>query len=208
MRRASCASHKPYAAFLVRAIRTLAHGDGLVAITPRSFSNGPYFRDLRSDLLTRASFHRIHVFATRDRIFADADVLQENIIFSMQLGTPPTDITITTSLDAIDSLNLVTRHPNQVVHPNDPQRFIRLPLDDDALSIAERMATMPCTLSALGCSVSTGRVVDFRVKEYLRMAPDKGHRSVGLSAQPAYWTSRMARCNPQATSTTCHEHHS
>jgi adenine-specific DNA-methyltransferase len=163
-----------YAAFLVRAVRALAPGDGLVAITPRSFANGPYFRDLRSDLLMRASFRRIHVFEARDRVFADADVLQENIIFSMQLGTSPTNITITTSRDAIENLNAVTRHPHQVVHPNDPQRFIRLPLDDQALSIAERMATMPCTLSELGCGVSTGRVVDFRSKEQLRETPDTG----------------------------------
>ncbi|MGC2375543.1 MAG: Eco57I restriction-modification methylase domain-containing protein [Solirubrobacteraceae bacterium] len=163
-----------YSAFLVCAVRALAPGDGLVAITPRSFANGPYFRDLRSELLTRASFRRIHVFEARDRVFADADVLQENIIFSMQLGTSPTDIAITTSRDAIENLSVVTRHPDQVVHPNDPQRFIRLPLDDDALSIAEHMAAMPCTLSELGCNVSTGRVVDFRSKEQLRETPDKG----------------------------------
>lgn len=163
-----------YAAFLVCAARALSPGNDLVAITPRSFANGPYFRDLRSELLMRASFRRIHVFEARDRVFADADVLQENIIFSMQVGVSPADISITTSRDAIDNLSVVTRHPDQVVHPNDPQRFIRLPLDDDALSIAEHMAIMPCTLSELGCSVSTGRVVDFRSKEQLREKPGEG----------------------------------
>jgi adenine-specific DNA-methyltransferase len=160
-----------YAAFLVCAIRALAPGDALVAITPRSFANGPYFKDLRSELLELASFRRIHVFEARDRVFSDADVLQENLIFSMQLGTAPTDIAITTSRDAIDDVSVVTRGHDQVVHPDDPQRFIRLPLDEDALSTAGRMAAMPCILSELGCSVSTGRVVDFRAKEQLRMAP-------------------------------------
>jgi adenine-specific DNA-methyltransferase len=163
-----------YAAFLVRALQALAPGDGLVAITPRSFANGPYFRDLRSELLQRASFRRIHVFEARDRVFSDADVLQENLIFSMQLDTAPTDIAITTSRDAIDDVTVVTRGHDQVVHPGDPQRFIRLPLDEDALSTAGRMAAMPCILSELGCNVSTGRVVDFRAKEQLRMAPGKG----------------------------------
>ena len=163
-----------YAAFLVCAVRALAPGDGLVAITPRSFANGPYFRDLRSELLTRGSFRRIHVFEARDRVFADADVLQENIIFSMQLGTSPTNIAITTSRDAIDDLSVVTRRPDQIVHPCDPQCFIRLPLDEDALSIAEHMTAMPCTLSDLGCKVSTGRVVDFRSKEQLRETPCAG----------------------------------
>jgi adenine-specific DNA-methyltransferase len=163
-----------YAAFLVRAVRALAPDDGLVAITPRSFANGPYFRDLRSELLKRASFRRIHVFEARDRVFSDADVLQENLIFSMQLGSFPADIAITTSRDAIDDVTVVTRGHDQVVHPGDPQRFIRLPLDEDALSTAERMAAMPCILSELGCNVSTGRVVDFRAKEQLRMTPARG----------------------------------
>lgn len=163
-----------YAAFLVRAVRALAPGDGLVAITPRSFANGPYFKDLRSELLERACFRRIHVFEARDRVFSDADVLQENLIFSMRLGTSPTDIVITTSRDAVDDASVAIRGHHQVVHPDDPQLFIRLPLDGDALSIARRMAEMPCVLSELGCNVSTGRVVDFRAKEQLRMAPGKG----------------------------------
>jgi adenine-specific DNA-methyltransferase len=162
-----------YAAFLVRAVRALAPGDGMVAITPRSFANGPYFKDLRSELLERASFRRIHVFEARNRVFSDADVLQENLIFSMQLDTSLTDVIITTSRDAIDDVSVATRSHDQVVHPDDPQRFIRLLLDEDALSTAERMAEMPCVLSELGCNVSTGRVVDFRAKEQLRMAPGK-----------------------------------
>lgn len=163
-----------YAAFLVRAVRALAPGDVLVAITPRSFANGPYFKDLRSELLGRASFRRIHVFEARNRVFSDAAVLQENLIFSMQLDISLTDVIITTSRDAVDDVSVATRSYDQVVHPDDPQRFIRLPLDEDALSTAGRMAEMPCVLSELGCNVSTGRVVDFRAKEQLRMVPGKG----------------------------------
>ena len=163
-----------YAAFLVRAVQVLGPGDDLVAITPRSFANGPYFKDLRTELLKRGSFRRIHVFEARDRVFSDADVLQENLIFSMRLDTPPTDVAITTSRDAADDISVATRCHDQVVHPNDPQCFIRLPLNEDALSTAERMAAMPCSLSALDCNVSTGRVVDFRAKKHLRMAPGNG----------------------------------
>lgn len=163
-----------YAAFLVRAVRALAPGDALVAITPRSFANGPYFKDLRSELLTRASFLALHVFEARDRVFSDADVLQENLIFSMRLGASGREVAITTSRDATDEIVAVTRDHDQIVDPADPQRFIRLPLDEDALLVAERMAAMPCVLSELGCAVSTGRVVDFRVKQQLRDRPGKG----------------------------------
>jgi adenine-specific DNA-methyltransferase len=160
-----------YAAFLVRAVRALAAGGGLVAITPRSFTNGPYFKDLRSELLRHASFLGIHVFESRDRVFSDADVLQENVIFSMRLGAPECDVAITTSRDAADEVVTVTRGHDQIVDPGDPHRFIRLPLGEDGLSIAERMVAMSCTLTEIGCEVSTGRVVDFRVKEQLRDRP-------------------------------------
>jgi adenine-specific DNA-methyltransferase len=173
-----------------------------VAITPRSFANGPYFRDLRSELLKRGRFRRIHVLEARDRVFADADVLQENIIFSMHLGISPSDVTITTSRDAVDDLSVVTRCPDQIVHPNDPQFFIRLPLDGDAVSIAERMAAMPCTLSSLGYKVSTGRVVDFRAREHLRPAPCDGTVPLvypqNLKAGSVQWP--VATRKPQALS--------
>jgi adenine-specific DNA-methyltransferase len=160
-----------YAAFLVRAVRALAPGDGLVAITPRSFANGPYFQDLRAELLRRATFRHIHVFDDRNRVFSDADVLQENLVFSMQLDTAPADRTVTISRAATDDLGIVTRSHDQVVHPDDLQHFIRLPLDESDLYDIGHMAAMPCTLAELGCDVSTGRVVDFRTRAQLRLEP-------------------------------------
>ena len=49
-----------YAAFLALAIRLLKDGGQLVAITPRSFTNGPYFKMFRRDFLSQMSFRRIH----------------------------------------------------------------------------------------------------------------------------------------------------
>src|SRR5437879_5185380 len=60
-----------YAAFLALAYRLLREGGQLVAITPRSFTNGPYFRAFRRDLLKQVAFSRIHVYDTRDSAFAD-----------------------------------------------------------------------------------------------------------------------------------------
>lgn len=157
-----------YAAFLVRAVRALELGGDLVAITPRSFANGPYFRELRLELLKRASFRRLHLFEARDRVFADTEVLQENLIFSMRTGALPGDVEITTSCDAEGEVSTLACRHDQVVHPNDRHHFIRLPSNDQALAVAERMAAMPSTLSELGLAVSTGRVVDFRARESLR----------------------------------------
>jgi adenine-specific DNA-methyltransferase len=160
-----------YAAFLLRAIRALPNDGQLVAITPRSFANGPYFRDLRADLLKRASFDQIHAFTARDRVFSDADVLQENMIFSMTTGATAGKVALASSRDA--SSVATVRHCDhaQVVHPDDDARFIRLPLDQAAVECAEEMLAMPAVLGDLDVAVSTGRVVDFRARKHLRGSP-------------------------------------
>lgn len=160
-----------YAAFLVQAMRALRSGGHLVAITPRSFANGPYFHDLRAYLLGRASFQRIHVFEARNRVFADADVLQENVVFSLRKGVPPGTVTISSSLDTDGRITSRECEHDAIVHPGDAERFVRIPLDDTAIGVAEQIAKMPSTLSDLGLTVSTGRVVDFRSREHLRVNP-------------------------------------
>jgi adenine-specific DNA-methyltransferase len=163
-----------YAAFLVRAMRVLPAGGQLVAITPRSFANGPYFGDLRKDLLARAGFERIHVFGARNRLFADTDVLQENLIFSMRVGRPPGDVVVSSSRDSTDTPSSRECAHSKIVHPDDDARFVRVPLNEEADVVAERMRTMPATLTDLGLRVSTGRVVDFRVRDHLHPYPQPG----------------------------------
>lgn len=160
-----------YAAFLAQAMRALRSEGHLVAITPRSFANGPYFHDLRTYLLAQASFERIHVFEARNRVFADADVLQENVVFSLCKGVAPGTVIISSSLDTDGRITSRECEHDAIVHPGDAGRFVRIPLDDTAIGVAEQIAKMPSTLSDLGLTVSTGRVVDFRSREHLRENP-------------------------------------
>ena len=54
-----------YTAFVAAAFAALKPKGQLVAITPRSFCNGTYFRPFRQYLLERSSLKRLHVFASR-----------------------------------------------------------------------------------------------------------------------------------------------
>ena len=60
---------------------------------------------------------------------------------------------------------------DQLVRPDDPDQFIHIVPDDAGRQVADRMATFNNTLDDLNLSVSTGRVVDFRVKELLLEQP-------------------------------------
>ncbi|WP_371409521.1 Eco57I restriction-modification methylase domain-containing protein [Micromonospora zamorensis] len=157
-----------YSGFVTLALRLLAPHGQLVAITPRSFANGTYFKSFRQELLTTAPLRRIHVFERRDEIFKDADVLQENIIVSAQRAAIPETVTISSSQGFGDEPSIHVVDYDAVVQPDDPQSFIHISTNAEGLTVASKMATQPARLADLGLSVSTGRVVDFRVKDHLR----------------------------------------
>ena len=158
-----------YSAFVWLALKLLAGGGELVAITPRSFMNGSYFRPFRQALSQELAFRRIHVYDARDAAFAEDGVLQENVIFHGVRGAGPEAIRITTSLGpADDGLLERTVEPDELILPHDPDHVLHVVPDEADAKIAASMRGLPHTLAELGVFVSTGRVVGFRAKERLR----------------------------------------
>ncbi|MCY3560362.1 MAG: Eco57I restriction-modification methylase domain-containing protein [bacterium] len=164
-----------YAAFVALALALLNPGGQLVAITPRSFCNGPYFRAFRRELIESSALRRIHLFEARDKAFRDTGVLQENVVVHLVKGAPQAAVTISTSPGSGEEDVHEERVPfAHVVRPDDPDAFIRIISGDPAVAVATRMAGLECSLSGAGAAVSTGRVVDFRVREHLRESVDHG----------------------------------
>ncbi len=158
-----------YAAFVALALRLLNPGGQLVAITPRSFCNGPYFRAFRQGLLEQSELRRIHLFEARDKAFRDTGVLQENVVVHLVKGAAQAAVTISTSAGSGEEDVREDRVPfANVVRPDDPDSFIRIVSGDPAVAAATRIAALECSLPGTGAAVSTGRVVDFRVREHLR----------------------------------------
>ncbi|WP_245973016.1 Eco57I restriction-modification methylase domain-containing protein [Actinoplanes lutulentus] len=161
-----------YAGFLALGALGLRDGGQLVAITPRSFANGPYFDQFRNFLLDRVNLDRIHVFESRSTVFSDTGVLQENIIFSATRAASPGSVVLSVSHGHTDEIVMRRVEYADVVKPGDSHRFIRLLVDDEDTVTAETMAAMPATLGDIKVEVSTGRVVDFRSRECLLSQPD------------------------------------
>jgi adenine-specific DNA-methyltransferase len=165
-----------YAAFVWLAARMLAPVGELAAITPRSFCNGPYFRRFRFALLEMMSLRRIHVFESRKKAFGDDDVLQENVIYHAIREEKNPEEVIVSSSEGLDFEKATIRsiHYDQVIRPKDRDAFIHLVMNHADDRIVERMRCFKATLPDLGLEVSTGRVVDFRVREHLRPQPEEG----------------------------------
>ncbi|MBZ0149975.1 MAG: Eco57I restriction-modification methylase domain-containing protein [Planctomycetes bacterium] len=163
-----------YAAFVGLAVKLLEPGGEMVAITPRSFCNGPYFRPFRQLLLGETSLQQVHVFESRDRAFRDDAVLQENVIFHVRKGSPRGEVTLTTSAAPGAPVSQRVVQHDLVVQPNDPDAFVHLAVSEADGAIAGRVRGLPCTLQDLGVQVSTGRVVDFRARQFIRRDPEPG----------------------------------
>ena len=174
LRQADIETVNLYSAFVALALAMMPPGGQVVAIIPRSFCNGPYYRPFRDFMLERVAIHHMHLFDSRSKAFKDDDVLQENIILLLERGGQQGDVTVTTSTD--DSFaDLVTHtHPfNRIVFSDDTERFIHVPTSTVRNAI-ELSSAIRYSLDNVGIKVSTGPVVDFRLKEYLREMPEAG----------------------------------
>jgi adenine-specific DNA-methyltransferase len=175
LRRVGIEATNLYAAFLALTIRLLEPGGEVVAIVPRSFCNGTYFRPFRKLLLSELSLRRLHVFESRHEVFRDDAVLQENVIIhGVRSPGQPRTVLLSTSSGPGDPVVERSVRIGDVVHEGDPDQFIRLVPDGEGDAIAELMASLPCTLADLDLTVSTGRVVDFRARAHLRAEPGRG----------------------------------
>lgn len=174
LRSAHIESTNLYTGFLALTVRMLSEHGQLVAITPRSFFNGRYFRDFRKDLLARTSLRRIHVFESRSAAFKDDDVLQENVVFQLTRGRTASDVVVSTSSGPEGAITEHRLRYEDVVHPHDTETFIRIAPTEMDQVVAKRTHALRGSLSANGFEVSTGRVVDFRTRPNLRRAPSPG----------------------------------
>lgn len=161
-----------YAAFVALIIRLLTHGGELVAITPRSFCNGPYFKPFRMEFLNTISVERLHLFESRSAAFGKDSVLQENIIVHGVKGQQSDDVILSSSSGRQNGAVTERRVPySDVVLPTDPERFIHIGIAELQSLTGTVLSSFEGTLEGLDLAVSTGRVVDFRAKAFLRKYP-------------------------------------
>lgn len=186
LRSAGIETSNLYTGFMFLAAQKLRPGGEMVAIVPRSFCNGPYFKPFRQQFLSMMALRHIHVFEARNSAFKDDEVLQENIIIHAVKDAEPKTVTISTSRagdfewDAVtqesiaQDMTLRTVPYGTVVRRDDPELFINIATNDLEQKIVERMSYFTENLAGLGLSISTGPVVDFRLKDDLRAMPADG----------------------------------
>src|SRR3989338_1036996 len=89
-----------YTAFVALTMLLMEKGGEVVAIIPRSFCNGSYYRPFRNLILRTCSIRQLHLFESRSQAFRDDEVLQENVIIHLAKGEPQGSVIVSTSHDA------------------------------------------------------------------------------------------------------------
>lgn len=159
-----------YSAFLALTILLMESEGQIVAIIPRSFCNGPYYKPFRELILKECSIEHIHIFESRDTAFKDDDVLQENIIIKLVKGKQTLSVEISQSTNQNFNDYQSKAIPfSEVIKPNDPELFLRINTNNQSQD--ENNKIFSDQLSELGLAVSTGPIVSHRMREFLEQDP-------------------------------------
>jgi len=162
-----------YMLFMARAAELLRPNGELVAITPRSFCNGLYFRNFRRWFFSRMAVRHVHLFECRRSTFDN--VLQESVITHTQrLGVTVDSTMITTSRgrDIPPELNGFTLQTAKILDDTSGDMVLRIPATAEESAILDAVESWPDRFAELGLRISTGPVVLFRVEAFLLSTVD------------------------------------
>jgi len=147
-----------YALFMAAAVELLRPGGELVAITPRSFCNGLYFREFRRWLLARMSLRHVHLFESRRATFKDSEVLQESIItVATKQPEQAAEVLVSVSRGANMEEAKSRKHvASTIIDDPSGDCVIRLPAESRDLEIIRVVESWSGSFAECGLQISTG----------------------------------------------------
>ncbi|MEZ6130798.1 MAG: Eco57I restriction-modification methylase domain-containing protein [Planctomycetaceae bacterium] len=163
-----------YALFMAVTADLLAPNGEMVAITPRSYFNGSYFRRFRKWFFDRMTVRQIHLFESRTEAFRNDSVLQENVILHAEKNGAMADVKLSTSTgrDLIDVRTRTVSYDRTIDNSNG-DHVVRVTTNALEHEIVEALDAMLDRFRDLGFVISTGPVVTFRATELLREKKNK-----------------------------------
>lgn len=171
-----------YGLFMAKGIRQLKDGGQVEYITPRSWTNGNYFSNIRRFLLQNIDIQKVLLFSNRGKSFTTDKILQETMITygvrQQQRKTIRLDIVPDCSFKQMTSESLDTA----MLISNG---MLRLPETDGQKQALSSLSAFK-TFDQAGYKFMTGPVVEFRTKQYV--SAEKRENSVpmyrGINIQP------------------------
>ena len=158
-----------YSLFMAVAADLLVKGGQFVAITPRSYFNGPYFKRFRKWFFDRMTVRKIHLFDSRNDAFRDDAVLQENVILLAERESTRNEVVLTSSEGRdLGALRQCAIPYQSVIADSAGDHVVRVTTNQVDHDLIEALDRLPDRLRSLDFEISTGPVVTFRATEFLR----------------------------------------
>jgi len=197
-REAVCGQPNLYALFMLAAAKMLRSSGSMVFITPRSYMAGCYFKAFRQAFFKIVKPVRVHLFESRKDVFSNQKVLQENVILKSRKGVLAKSIVVSHSHNSEDlERSVLNKVPlAHALHTGKNGMVLRLPVDEFDDLVVEIVDSWTDTLADYGFEISTGPVVPFRAKQFIR----PNNRSTEATLVPLLW---MRNVQPMQTIWPC-----
>lgn len=183
-----------YSIFLAIAARMLKDDGEMIFIVPRSFTSGRYFNLFRNYFFKYVQLNFIHLFDSRKDTFSRDNVLQETLILKAskrEETKKEPQITLSTCSGLQDIWQSKQRELLQkdLIDLESKEKIIHLPTNTKDEAIIELFKSWTGSLNQYNIQISTGPVVAYRTKDYIREEYENG--SVFLA--PLYWLHNVTK---------------
>ncbi|MDA3893640.1 MAG: N-6 DNA methylase [Salinivirgaceae bacterium] len=159
-----------------------SHGE-LIFITPRSFAAGNYFKAFRQSFFREVSISDIHIFESRNKMFKNDNVLQENIILR---ATKFKNASIKVTVSECDKglLNPIEYlySTEALIDLKSKDKVLFIPSNQNESDTIKIFRKWNNTLNDFNIQISTGPVVAFRCTDFL-----KNEGQVNGAIAPLVW---------------------
>lgn len=157
-----------YSLFMGLSAKLLKPNGELIFITPRSFAAGNYFKAFRNSFFKNVSISNIHIFESRNKMFKNDNVLQENIIVRATKEKSSTiTITVTECAKDLNQPQKYNYHTEELIDSNSKENILFIPSNTVEAKTINVFRQWKNTLNDFNIQISTGPVVAFRCEDYL-----------------------------------------
>lgn len=176
-----------YALFMAISARLLKNHGELIFITPRSYASGPYFRSFREFFFSEITPVQFHLFGSRTEAFNRDEILQENVILHAKRNGKKNDdaeviISFSNGSNDLESPEHRKLPFNRIVDLSSVNKVLFLPANENDDRIISIVNSWNGGLHDYEMEISTGKVVPFRVTEYL-----SEHGDISNGEAPLIW---------------------
>lgn len=172
-----------YSIFMGLSAKLLKSKGELIFIIPRSFAAGNYFKAFRQAFFNEVSISDIHIFESRDKMFKNDNVLQENIILR---ATKTKNVSIRVTVSECDK---GLQNPTEYFYPTEElidlkskDKVLFIPSNQNESDTIKIFKKWNNTLNDFNIQISTGPVVAFRCTDFL-----KNEGQINESIAPLVW---------------------